>query len=105
MALDVDLRHFLDDKGHVVDLTDQAKNIFKFLTKIVRSVSENIQQPLVTVELKCNSRADELSCEGAITATGSAIGTINWRCDTCEATGTISHWQGSLWDKQARTIH
>lgn len=105
MTLKVDLRRFLDEKGNVLALTEQASIVFKFLTKIVSSVSKNIEQPLVAVDLKCNSRADVLSCQGEIEATSITIGLIEWHCDTCEASGTISNWQGSQWDKQERTIH
>ena len=105
MALKVDLRHFLDEEGKVLELTEQAKTVFKFLTKIVSSVSENIEQPPIDLDLKCNTRADELSCDGGIEAKCIAIGMIEWHCDTCEASGTISNWQASMWDKQERTIH
>ena len=33
------------------------------------------------------------------------IDLIEWRCDTCDAAGTISNWQGSMWDKKTPTIH
>jgi len=105
MALKANLKSFLDEKGNELELTDQAKTIFKFLTTIVSSVSENINQPLIDVDLNCNSRADELSCDGCIKATCIAIGMIEWHCDTCEASGTVTNWQGSLWDMQERTIH
>ena len=105
MALKADLNHFLDEEGNVAELTEQAKTVFKFLTKIVSSVSENIEQPLIDVDLKCNTRAADVSCEGGIEATCIAIGIIEWHCDTCEAAGTISNWQRSMWDKQERTIH
>lgn len=105
MALKVDLKQFLDDEGNELELTEQAKTVFTFLTKIVLSASENIEQPLIDVDLKCNTRADELSCEGDIEAKCIAVGMIEWHCDTCEASGTISNWQGSLWDKQKRIIH
>ncbi len=105
MTLKVDLRHFLDEEGNALALTEQANTVFKFLIKIVSSVSQNIEQPLIDVDLKCNTRADELSCQGSIEATSIEIGMIEWHCDTCEASGTISNWQGSKWDKQKRTIH
>jgi len=105
MALKVDLRLFLDEKGNILPLTEQAMKVFQFLTKIVSSVSENIEQPLINVDLKCNTRADELSCEGSIDAKRIAFDMIEWHCDTCEASGTISNWQASMWDKQVRTIH
>lgn len=105
MALKADLRDFLDEEGNVLALTEQAKTVFNFLTKIVSSVSENIEQPLLDVDLKCNSRADVLSCGGGIEATCIAVDMIEWHCDTCEASGTISNWQGSMWDRQERTIH
>lgn len=105
MALKANLNDFFDEEGNVYELTEQAKMVYKFLSKIVSSVSEHIEQPLIDVDLKCNTRADELSCQGGIEASCSAIGVIEWHCDSCAAAGTISNWQGSLWDKQKPTIH
>jgi hypothetical protein len=105
MALKADLRHFLDEEGNVLDLTEQAKAVFTFLTKIVSSASENLGHCPINVDLQCNARADALSCAGSIEAACIAIGEIKWHCDTCDASGTVSHWQGSMWDKQKRTIH
>jgi len=105
MALKTDLRHFLDDKGQVVELTDQAKTIFNFITKIVTSVSKSIKKPLINVDLKCSARGNDLHCEGSIAAKSITMGIIDWHCDTCEACGTISNWQDSMWDIQERTIH
>jgi hypothetical protein len=105
MALTADLRQFLDEESNELELTEQAKTVFNFLTKIVLTVSEHINQPLIDVDLPCNTRASELSCEGSIEATCTAMGMIEWHCDSCEAAGTISNWQGSKWDKQKHTIH
>ncbi|MCJ8321229.1 MAG: hypothetical protein MJK12_16440 [Colwellia sp.] len=105
MALTVDFRDFLDQEGNVVELTEQAKKIFKFLSEIVSSVSNNIGQPLIEVDLKCNTRADGVSCVGSIEAKSNSIGIIEWHCDTCEAAGTVLYWQASRWDKQKRIIH
>jgi hypothetical protein len=110
MVLKTDLRHFLDEEGKLLALTEQAKTVFKFLSKIVSSVSERTEQSiididLVAVNLKCNTRAEQLNCQGYIEARCINLSLIKWYCDSCEAAGTISHWQGSLWDKQQRTIH
>ncbi len=115
MTLKADLRSFLDDEGNELALTEQAKTVFKFLTKIVTSVSQvNYseqsfspinEQPLIDVDLKCNTRADRLSCTGNIKAKNFTIDIIEWHCNICEAAGTISHWQGSLWDKHKPTLH
>jgi len=105
MTLKANLTHFLDEEGHVLELTEQASTVFKFLSKIVRSVTKNIEQPLIDVDVKCNTRANSLSCDGSIEATCIAMDMIEWHCDTCEASGTISNWLGSAWDKQERTIH
>jgi hypothetical protein len=105
MILKVDFKQFLDEKGDLLVLTEQATRVFTFLSKIVLSVSENIEQPLIEVDLNCNSRGTELSCDGSIEATCIALNKIEWHCDTCEASGTISNWKGSLWDMQKRTIH
>jgi hypothetical protein len=105
MVLKADIRDFLDEEGKVLELTEQAKTVFEFITKIVLSVSENIEQTLIDVDLKCNTRGVELSCKGSIEAIHMPIGLIEWHCDTCQAFGTVSNWQGSIWDKQKRTIH
>ena len=105
MALKANLKHFLDEEGKVLELTKQAKTVFKFLSKIVSSVTEQIEQPVIEVDLKCSTRAENLTCDGSIQAASKAIGLIKWHCDSCQASGTISHWQGSVWDKQQRTLH
>lgn len=105
MILKVDFKQFLDEKGDLLVLTEQATRVFTFLSKIVLSVSENIEQPLIEVDLNCNSRGTELSCDGSIEASCIALNKIEWHCDTCEASGTISNWKGSMWDMQQRTIH
>ena len=121
MALIVDLRDFLDEQGQVVELTEQADRVFTFLSQIVLAVTKrglnsvdnhtNSQmtnlnnQKCIEVDLSCNTRAPQLSCDGKIAATCNENMLIEWHCDTCEASGTISNWQTSLWDKQARTLH
>lgn len=105
MTLKVDLTQFLDERGNVLELTEQAKKVFTFLTIIVSSVSANIEQSFVHVDLRCNTRAEGLSCEGYIEAENIEFGIIEWRCDACEASGKISNWRGSSWDKKKHTIH
>ncbi|XQW86430.1 hypothetical protein ACOYR1_06825 [Thalassotalea piscium] len=105
MTLKVDLRRFLDGEGQVLELTEQAKMVFEFITKIVLSVSQNIEQPVIYVDVKCNSRAKSLVCQGHIEAKGTSTGLIEWYCDTCEASGEVSNWQASIWDRQKQTIH
>lgn len=107
MALNVDLRTFLDEQGHVVELTEQAEMVFLFLVSIISAVSKKHLDvdELMPVDLACNTRAHHLSCSGNIEAGGSKNGTIEWQCDTCEAAGIISHWQATNWDKQRRVFH
>jgi hypothetical protein len=105
MTLKADINHFLDEDGNVLALTEQAKTILQFLSKIVSATSQHIEQPLIHLDLKCNTRARGLSCKGNIAAKCRDKVTIEWQCDTCQAAGTISNWQGSIWDKQKPTIH
>jgi hypothetical protein len=105
MTLKADLKDFLDEDGNILTLTEQAKTILKFLSKIVSATSQNIGQQLIHLDLKCNTRASGLSCKGNIEAKSCDKVTIEWQCDTCQASGTISNWQGSIWDKQKPTIH
>jgi len=105
MALKVDLKQFLDANGNEIALTDQAKAVFNFITYIVFSVTQHIEQLNVEVDLKCSTRAKTIDCEGNIKASCIAPNMINWHCDCCEANGSISNWQYSKWDQQVRTLH
>ena len=105
MALKVDLKQFLDENGNELALTVQAKTVFNFISKIVLAVTKHIDQPLVEIDLKCATRAAQLDCEGNIEASCQTPNLINWQCDCCKATGTISNWQYSKWDKQLRVLH
>lgn len=105
MTLKVDLEQFLDEMGAVIELTEQANQVFKFLTEIVLSVSQHIEQSVTFVDVKCNSRAEGLTCQGSIEASCINNHMIDWHCDSCDISGTISKWQGTLWDRQKRIMH
>ena len=105
MVLITDFSVFFDDRGYVVDLTEQAKPIFKFIREIVVAVSADMDKPIINVDIKCDSRALGLLCEGHIDASHLGMGVIEWHCDTCEASGRISNWQGSFYDKQKHILH
>ena len=109
MALNVDLRDFLDEQGNVVELTELAERVFTFVIKIVSAISASSAthgtHSNVEVNLQCNTRAPQLSCDGRIEAKCNTSDVIEWHCDTCTASGTISHWKTSLWDKQKRVLH
>ena len=105
MALKVDFKQFLDENGSELPLTAQAETVFNFISKIVLAVTKQIEQPLIEVDLKCATRAENLNCEGSIEANYQAPNFINWQCDCCEANGSISNWQYTKWDKQLRVLH
>ena len=105
MPLKVDLRDFLNEEGEPLELTEQAKTVFNFVIHIVSAVSSTVGLDSKAIDLKCNSRSNQVLCTGSIEAVCNKSDPIEWHCDTCEASGSISHWQASLWDNQARTLH
>ncbi len=105
MSLTTDFSVFFDDVGNLVELTEQAKPIFKFLKAIVETVSADIDKPIVNVDLKCSSRADGLLCEGYIDVSHIEHSFIEWHCDTCEASGRILNWQESIYNKKKHILH
>lgn len=105
MALKADFSHFLNENGKVHSLTEQASTVFSFLKKIVSAVTFEIEQPIIEVDLQCGTRASGLNCTGSIEASCPDLTIIHWRCDSCEASGTITNWQGSMWDNRKPTIH
>lgn len=105
MTLKADFSHFLDEKGKALSLTEQASVIFTFLKQIVSAVTFEIELPLIEVDLQCKTRAMGLTCDGSIDAYCHDNTIIHWHCDNCQASGTITNWQGSLWDNRKPTIH
>lgn len=105
MTLKANFSQFFDEKGKELTLTEQASTVFTFLKKIVSAVTLEIEQPVIEVDLQCKTRACGLACDGSIDAYCHDKTIIHWHCDICQATGTITKWQGSLWDNRKPTIH
>jgi hypothetical protein len=98
--LTANMRHFLDDDGSLPDLPEPALALAFHLGAIVGWVSRSPSMDLQFTNVPCRRRPSRRRCLGEIQAClDPNTGTIEWTCPFCADSGTISGWQGTLWDK------
>jgi hypothetical protein len=95
-----DLRHYLDEDGSLPDLPKPALDLAFHLGAIVGWVSRCPSENIEPTNVPCRKRPKGRRCLGEILARlDSNTGTIEWACPFCADSGTITGWEGTLWDK------
>lgn len=93
------LTHFLASDGGIEPKDGPARRLADYLTKIVIVETSSIQTQSETNIVRCRRRPNRRPCTGVIqTDIDPGTNQIVWWCPVCEEQGSISHWQGSLWD-------
>jgi hypothetical protein len=93
------LEHFLTPNGSIAPKEGPALRLADYLTKIVVAETAFCQTQSETMVIRCRRRPNRKPCAGQIdTYIDPVTNQINWCCSVCEEQGSISHWQGSLWD-------
>jgi hypothetical protein len=91
-----DFTHFLTDNGSIAPKEGPAKRLADYLASIVvNATTPHNQRP---EEINYHKRPNRKPCLGKIQILIIATREIVWRCPVCGDQGSISHWQGSLWD-------
>jgi hypothetical protein len=94
-----DLSHFLAVNGSIGPKAGPAKRLADYLTKIVvdaTTVSPTFETPTV---VRCRRRPGRKPCGGEIeTDIDPDTDQVLWWCPVCGDEGSISNWQGYLWD-------
>jgi hypothetical protein len=95
-----DIRHYLDDDGSLPDLPEPALKLAIHLGAIIGWVSRFPTKDLQSTNVPCRRRPGRRRCLGEIqTCLIPGTGTIEWICPYCSDGGTITGWEGTLWDK------
>jgi hypothetical protein len=82
------------------DLPEPALNLAFHLGAIVGWVSRSPSMDLQFTNVPCRQRPSRRRCLGEIQARiVPNTGTIEWTCPVCGDDGTITGWEGTLWDK------
>jgi len=106
MTIVSDLQHFLDEDGGVARMTPEATLFTLFLTQVIESASENYTLPLFFADTECVQAVGKKLCRGEVEVWIYAESNrIGWECVECAATGVISNWEGTQWDKRDYTRH
>ena len=93
------LEHFLTPDGSIGPKDGPALRLADYLTKIVVAETASLKTQSETMVVRCRRRPNRKPCTGVIqTDIDPETNQIIWWCPVCEEQGSISHWQGSLWD-------
>ena len=93
------LEHFLAPDGSIAPKDGPAHRLADYLTKIVVVETALCQTLSETMVIRCRRRPNRKPCAGEIdTYIDPVTNQIIWWCPVCGDLGSISHWQGSLWD-------
>lgn len=104
-TLVADLRHFLDEDGHLPDLHGSALNLALHLGAIVAWMTAVVAEEEVEVtNVVCRRRPRHRRCRGQILARfHHPDETIEWVCPACGDHGFIDGWVGTPWDRSGFT--
>ncbi len=101
-----DLKNFLDEDGQIAQMNPEANKFARFLTEIIESASENYSMPLFFANTECVQIQNKTICNGEVeVGIYAEDNRIGWERVECEATGVISNWEGTIWDKRDYTLH
>jgi len=90
-----DARQFLDDKGAIAPLRGPAKAMADLHAGVI-AYATDFDDTGVTLPrcFKCK--------KGTVKAALAQDEAIDWHCPLCQVGGSISNWQGTLWDLSER---
>jgi len=97
-----DMRHYLDDGGHVADMPGPALNLALFLGSIVAWVTSHQLTRYPRTNVPCRRSPGRNRCPGDIVANIEPDPVaISWYCPVCGDNGVIRGWEGTPWDRRA----
>ena len=93
-----DITHYLDDLGCMVPESGPVRRFAEYLVSIISMTSHPAPVP-VSLDVRCRRRPNRKPCNGYIGGTlDPEADMIIWWCPECGDHGSISNWQGTLWD-------
>lgn len=95
-----DLRHFLDEKGGIAPPKGPARRMAEYFSAIVAMITEMDENLFEQSQVRCRRRPGRKPCPGIIEGyVHPEPDDILWWCPECGDKGSISNWQGTLWDR------
>lgn len=95
-----DLTHFLDERGGMAPQSGPARRLAEHLGAIVASITQLPSHKVALTPVRCRRRPGRRPCPGRIEAVVTEEWSIEWQCPACGDNGSISGWQGTLWDSR-----
>lgn len=86
-----------------IDVTDgdplaPARRLTEFMGEVIAAASVLAPSVWNDSALRCRRRPQRRPCPGRLRVRAESTGQIDWACPVCNDQGTISSWQGSLYD-------
>ena len=93
-----DITDFLDEYGDIAVESGPGLRFAEYLTSIISMISHPPPLP-EEFKVKCRRRPHRKPCNGIIEGDEDPeTGELVWWCPECLDNGTISNWQGTIWD-------
>ncbi|MEE2003039.1 hypothetical protein QWY20_16390 [Alkalimonas sp. MEB108] len=95
----VDLRHYLNEYGAIAISSGPGLRLAEYFTAITQETTGDPYGEQLYPKVPCRRRPNRKPCVGEIASyIDPDDQQIVWICPVCGDNGTISGWQGTLWD-------
>jgi hypothetical protein len=94
----INLRHYMDDDGRICEMTGPTRALLDYMGSIV--VLATTEADLTSgAAVRCRRKPKRKPCAGVIEyLIDPEDNAIVWSCSECGDNGTISSWEGTIWD-------
>lgn len=98
----IDSRHYLDDRGRLLQVPMRVLNLALFQGSIVAWVTSRLGDRSSRTNVYCRRSPGRRRCSGEIQAAlVPSSDRIVWECPLCGDNGLIRGWKGTIWDRRA----
>lgn len=102
-----DITDFLDEDGYIAPESGPGLRFAEFLTSIISMITHPPPLP-EPFKVSCRRRPNRKPCSGIIEGDEDPeTEALVWWCPECGDNGTLSNWQGTIWDLSDawKTVH
>ena len=95
----INIEHFLDDEGDLIQEPKSANRLARYIVSIVEASTKNLDDSIMITGIKCRRRPKRKSCKGILLSRlNPDTECIEWTCTKCGDCGTIYSWKYTEWD-------
>lgn len=95
-----DMKHYLDERGHIASLPGPVRRLADHLGAIVVAITARLPEKSGATGVRCRRRPGHRACIGEIFAETNHDMNIVWECIRCGDNGLIQGWQQTPWDSR-----